>query len=78
MGFLSLHFTTKVSHLPHSLYSQWKEKGASPKQLLSFPTLILWASRFFFHHFLLSDQLLLFQSVMGLANMEPDGCQGFL
>lgn len=32
---------------------------------------------FSFYHFLLSDQFFLFQSVMGLANMEPDGWQGF-
>lgn len=90
MGFLSLHFTdTKVSHLPchpNSLYSQWKEKGASPKQFVPSPPppppFCLLGVPFHFYHFLLSGQILLYpydnQLAMGLANTEPDGCQGFL
>lgn len=49
---MSLHFPdTKVSHLarhPNSLYSQQKEKRASPKQFVVFPPSFFWASLFFF------------------------------
>jgi len=77
--FMSLHFThTKVSHLPchpNSLYSQWKEKGASPKQFVPFPPHLLGFS-FFCYHFLLSGQILLYphdnQLAVGLASTEPD------
>lgn len=79
---MSLHFSdTKVSHLfcyPHFLYSQWKGKGAFPKQLLSFAALIFWASLLFFTTFYYLAGFYFFQPVMVVANMEPDGCQGFL
>lgn len=84
MGFTSLHFTgTKVSHLachPNSLYSQWKEKGASPKQFVLFPPHLL-GIPFLFYHFLSSGQILLYphdnQLAMGLANTEPDEAVSF-
>lgn len=55
-----------------------EKKGASAKQFLSFAAPIFWAYLLFFITSYYLTRFYFFQSVMGLANMEPDGCRGFL